>query len=500
MKKLTSLLLAFVLLIGLIPTVHGAESETYIVTADFASVYKSPAETSEKLAEISKNTYVEISEIRNGEFGRIYFDAGNVTGWILMESVTLYSRNEENTAVREIKITSLPEKLTYTDGLEELDLSGLTVSAVDKDGKEFPVTGYNVYTPEMKDPGEKTVLVTYSPDGINIFEASFKVNVVRVPVKEISIVNMPVLTYMEHHTLDLSGLSVSVEFPDSSMNKTLTYEELSSDSDFILTSCHGEKHGTVLEKGQHTFTISYKYSDVSCSFTVDVTPRKLTSLEILAEPSVLTVYDKTKHPAIDGLILKAFYDNGETEEIYHYNCKTVCDPSEFVIGPGNEVKVYFGDLYVTVYFRYTESKEIQGIKLKTPVVLTFLKGEPIDLSGLRVYLYYTDGSFTEVKNYEMTEIDYTVSGTQNIAVTYKEYSEVFSVMITPVFSKGDVNGDGKISAIDARQVLRASVGIVELGGKTFFAGDADRNGKITAMDARLILRASVDLENLYVTI
>lgn len=500
MKKLISILIAFVLLIGLIPTAHGAESKTYIVTSDFASVYKSPAETSEKLAEISKNTYVEISEIRNGEFGKIYLDGGSITGWILMESVTLYSPNEENTDVREIKITSLPKKLTYTDGLEELDLKGLTVSGVDEEGKEFPVTGYNVYAPEMKVPGEKTVLVTYSPDGINIFETSFTVNVVRVPVKKISIVNMPVTEYKEHQMLDLSGLTVSLEFSDSAMNKTVTYGELSKDSDFIITSCHGEKHGTALDKGQHTVTVSYKYSDISCSFTVDVAPRKLVSLEILEEPSVLTVYDKTKHPAIDGLILKAAYDNGETEEVYHYNCKTVCEPSEFVIGPGNEVKVYFGDLFVTVYFRYTESREIQGIKLKTPVVLTFLKGEPIDISGLRVYLYYTDGSFEEIKDYEMTEIDYTVSGTQNIAVTYKEYSEVFSVMITPVFSKGDVNGDGKISAADARQVLRASVGFVELSGKTLFAGDADRNNKITAMDARLILRASVDLENLYITI
>ncbi len=500
MKKLTSLLLAFVFLISLIPTVYGAESKAYIVTADFASVYKSPAETSEKLAEISKNTYVEISEIRNGEFGKIYLDGGSVTGWILMESVTLYSPNEESTSVRGIKISSLPEKLTYTDGLEELDLRGLTVSGVDEDGREFPVTGYNVYAPEMKNPGEKTVLVTYSPDGINIFEATFTVNVVRVPVEKISIVNMPLTVYKEHQMLDLSGLTVSVEFSDSSLNKTLTYEELSGDSDFILTSCHGEKHGTVLEKGQHTVTLSYKYSDVSCSFTVDAIPRKLISLEILEEPSVLTVYDKTKIPAIDGLVLRASYDNGETEEVYHYNCKTVCDPSEFVIGPGNEVKVYFGDLYVTVYFRYTEAKAVQGIKLKTPVVLTFLKGEPVDLSGLRVYLYYTDGSFEEIKDYKMTEVDHTVSGTQNIAVTYKEYSEVFSVMITPVFSKGDVNGDGKIGAIDARQVLRAAVGIVELSGKTFFAGDADRNDKITAMDARLILRASVGLENLYITI
>ena len=66
--------------------------------------------------------------------------------------------------------------------------------------------------------------------------------------------------------------------------------------------------------------------------------------------------------------------------------------------------------------------------------------------------------------------------------------------------KGDVDGNGTISANDARQTLRAAVGLTKLSGMTLFAGDADRDDKISANDARLILRASVGLENLYVTI
>ncbi len=63
---------------------------------------------------------------------------------------------------------------------------------------------------------------------------------------------------------------------------------------------------------------------------------------------------------------------------------------------------------------------------------------------------------------------------------------------------GDVNSDGKITASDARFVLRASVSLetCDKGTDLFAIADADKNGKITAGDARLVLRASVGLEKL----
>ena len=63
---------------------------------------------------------------------------------------------------------------------------------------------------------------------------------------------------------------------------------------------------------------------------------------------------------------------------------------------------------------------------------------------------------------------------------------------TPVLP-GDVNGDGEVTAIDARLALRASVGLEDFSDDpaAFTACDTDRDGVITAMDARRILRASV---------
>ena len=63
---------------------------------------------------------------------------------------------------------------------------------------------------------------------------------------------------------------------------------------------------------------------------------------------------------------------------------------------------------------------------------------------------------------------------------------------------GDVDGNMKITAADARLALRTSVGLENYDADTaeFRASDVDFNGKVTAADARTILRTSVGLETL----
>lgn len=59
---------------------------------------------------------------------------------------------------------------------------------------------------------------------------------------------------------------------------------------------------------------------------------------------------------------------------------------------------------------------------------------------------------------------------------------------------GDANGDGKVTAMDARTALRAASKVETLEGTKFLAADVDGNGKLTAMDARMILRHSARVE------
>ena len=66
------------------------------------------------------------------------------------------------------------------------------------------------------------------------------------------------------------------------------------------------------------------------------------------------------------------------------------------------------------------------------------------------------------------------------------------------FSKGDANGDGRVTAEDARLALRIAVGLESYAASdpAFLAADVDGDGTVTAADARAVLRAAVGLEAL----
>lgn len=59
---------------------------------------------------------------------------------------------------------------------------------------------------------------------------------------------------------------------------------------------------------------------------------------------------------------------------------------------------------------------------------------------------------------------------------------------------GDANLDGKVTAADAAEILRAVVGLSELNETAQFFADVNQDGYVTAADAAFILRAVVGLE------
>lgn len=77
---------------------------------------------------------------------------------------------------------------------------------------------------------------------------------------------------------------------------------------------------------------------------------------------------------------------------------------------------------------------------------------------------------------------------------FSAYALVDESSEKPSYAMGDVNGDGKITAADARLVLRVSAKLDKLSQEAMAVADATKDNKITAADARLILRVSAKLE------
>ena len=59
--------------------------------------------------------------------------------------------------------------------------------------------------------------------------------------------------------------------------------------------------------------------------------------------------------------------------------------------------------------------------------------------------------------------------------------------------KGDADGNGKVTALDARKVLLAAAGKEAVSTEKFALYDIDGNGSITAIDARMVLQTAVGI-------
>ena len=99
---------------------------------------------------------------------------------------------------------------------------------------------------------------------------------------------------------------------------------------------------------------------------------------------------------------------------------------------------------------------------------------------------------------------YSVRGDDLLLRTYaidgRKATLIDSLLIKkaePSFLRGDLDGDGKVTAKDARLALRISASL-EPNATDFMrrAADLDGSGKVTASEARRILRASARLETL----
>lgn len=73
-------------------------------------------------------------------------------------------------------------------------------------------------------------------------------------------------------------------------------------------------------------------------------------------------------------------------------------------------------------------------------------------------------------------------------------AETMSIPVIPSILMGDVNGDGKITAADARMTLRAASRLEIFSSDVALVADVTGDGKVNAADARKILRMAAQLE------
>ena len=86
-------------------------------------------------------------------------------------------------------------------------------------------------------------------------------------------------------------------------------------------------------------------------------------------------------------------------------------------------------------------------------------------------------------------------GAYSYALSELDYSFDSNIKIV-VAVKGDVNGDGKINALDAAQVKSASISKMTFNGLNVLTSDVNCDGKVNALDAAQVKSASISKLNI----
>ena len=135
-----------------------------------------------------------------------------------------------------------------------LDISGMTVTAVDANGGREAVTGYSVYGFNSGRLGKQSIGVRYLTE-----ETSFDITVVEPYVTEIAVSVQPVRrSYTQGEALDLRGLTLEVKYSDNSTQYvTEGFDASGYDKDKV---------------GAQTVTISYEGKETALTVEV-IAPR-----------------------------------------------------------------------------------------------------------------------------------------------------------------------------------------------------------------------------------
>ena len=103
-------------------------------------------------------------------------------------------------------------------------------------------------------------------------------------------------------------------------------------------------------------------------------------------------------------------------------------------------------------------------------------------------------TFTEKYHVQSFSTDVNESGlyrvTVNVISGNDRFKKTASFEYKENISFGDANGDGRITAADARKILRYSAKLETYSLFIEERGDINRDGSVTAQDARLVLKVS----------
>ena len=285
---------------------------------------------------------------------------------------TSFSVKVQDIKPTSISIKTMPKYVTYYVG-DTLNTSGLTLSVKYNNGETETVTKGFTCTPTALEDESNAYKITVKYSGLS---TSFNVRVLPISATSISVSSKPTKTsYTVGDTLNTSGLKLTVKYSNGT-SKVIS-AGFTCDPKTLNTAGDAVK-------------ITVKYSGLTTSFTVKVSPKAVvtaTKITIKSNPSK-TSYTVGDSLNTSGLTLTVEYSDGTTKTVSN---GFSCSPTTLNTA-GSAVKITVSYEGLTTSFN-VEVKPKQGVTWN-------LSAGTLTISGSGAMNNYTSSSTSDWRAYK----------------------------------------------------------------------------------------------------
>ena len=355
-----------------------------------------------------------------------------------MGKTASFNINVTKAVVTSLELDSSFVKTTYYIG-ENFDQTGLVVTAIYNSGNrknlgqsEYTTNGSSVVTSAGEN---KTVTVTYSG-----FSVEYKITVIDVVVSRILLDWYTCKrNYYEGEEFSDRGLNV-VAYYNNGQQKFLKNSEYTIDGSEVVKTPGKDKLVTVT------------YSGKSATYTITVTAVVVNELKMILPP-VKTEYRQSDEFDPEGMLLRAYYNNGVVEEVKDFT--TDFDNVAAEPGVNKTLTISYGGKSVVISIDVVLDG-LQSILIKVkPSKISYYLGESFDSTGLVVEAKF-DAGIQTVNDWtcDGNEVVLSIGKDKIVTVAYGGRTAIFYIdvdgdplcpqlIILPDGTDGSVGRDGK---------------------------------------------------------
>lgn len=288
-----------------------------------------------------------------------------------------------------------------------MDVSGAKITATYNNGttEDIDVTEAMCSTPDTSVAGEKTVTVTYEGK-----TTQFKINVVEPKPVSLTFNGVNGKTVKVNKRLDLTGMTVTVNYNDGSKNTVALTEDMLSYST--------AKAGT--EK------VMVTVGQLSDFFTISVVEKEAVSMELFGTDGK-TIIEGMKLD-FTGIKAKIKYDNDTEEEIDVTADMSTYDNSK--VGKADVTVKYAG--LSQIFKIEVKAKSLDKIEMASaPAKTDVFVGKTMDVSGAKIKLTYNNNTTEniDVTSEMCSAVDTSTVGKKTVTVTYNGKTTEFTINV-----------------------------------------------------------------------